>query len=215
MILRSMRQLTRLKLLKEKIFKHVIGSDPEHTMWYLAKRCMFAYWYYMETQRKQAGSSPCWITCVLARAFTEHSPVTRLMRIVHFSMPFIDQARGLFEAIVAAVGVEFSQGSCLWSRDNPTTETAAVAIVAELGERLQRRSKVLKRRSLEAAHWAVRSCDIQLAYRSLLILRVLDSDVMPSFAQLLVRAVMYHLSRAGRRRLPRGFTLHQRVLQGA
>lgn len=183
---------------KEKVFSQLLEKDPGLISKYLAKRCTFAYWYFMRTQRKQNVSSLGWMLNVLTRAFIDYVDYAAPSFTValHFAMLFVEEARELFEATITVFGLDTTESNLIWSREAFNVDLRASSIVSELTEMLaEQRPQAIEKWALEATRWAVGACDITIAYRSLVILNSLHTQIMPTFVQLLVNAVLYHLSR--------------------
>ena len=183
---------------KGKVFSQLLEKEPGLISKYLAKRCTFAYWYFMRTQRKQNVSSLSWMLDVLTRAFIDYVDYAAPSFTValHFAMLFVEEARELFEATITVFGLDTTESNLIWSRESFNVEPRASSIVSELSEMLaEQKPQAIEKWAMEATRWAVGACDITIAYRSLVILNSLHAQIMPTFVQLLVNAVLYHLSR--------------------
>ncbi|OHT00499.1 hypothetical protein TRFO_32767 [Tritrichomonas foetus] len=184
--------------IKERTFGQILEREPALISKYLSKRCTFAYWYFMRTQRKLNTSSINWIIPVLTRSFTDFidSAAPNYTACLHYSLLFIEECKELFEALIAVFGLEAVDSQFIWTREGPNNAIHAASIVADILVILvEQKQDAIVKWSQEAIRWAIACCDIKIGYRSLVILNALQTELPQSFIPLIAKAVLYHLSR--------------------
>lgn len=184
--------------IKERIFSQLLEKVPTLISKYLAKRCTFAYWYFLRTYRQLDVSSITWMFPVLTRAFT--SFITQSARhfttVFHFSLLFIEEAGDLFETLINVFGFEVVSSLYIWSQDDEHGCIHATTIITDVVNILkEQKQDAIDKWSQEAFRWAVACCDIKRAYRSLVIFNALNTILPQQYIPLLIKAVQYHLSR--------------------
>jgi hypothetical protein len=111
--------------------------------------------------------------------------------LLHFTLLFIKETSELFEALIAVLDIDVDTNG-MWSEDYQG-DLGIVAMISELIKFFD--DQFIDAWTVEAIRWALGCCDLKTGYHSLVILRSLQSPIAPSFVQLLVSAVLYHLSR--------------------
>ena len=184
--------------IKEKIFTQLLEKDPAVISKYLANRCTFAYWYFLRTDRQLNVHSITWMLRVLTRAFTSFIPdsVPNYTIAFHFSLLFIEEAEDLFEALLGVLNLDSVNSQFIWSIDPSNGSIFAASLVhAIVGIFKEQKQEAIDKWSLEAIRWAVACCDIKIGFRSLVIFNALETILPEQYIHLLIRAVLYHLSR--------------------
>ena len=184
---------------KEKIFKQLLHGEPVIISRYLTKRLSFAYWYFIRTERQLNVSSIKWAINVVTQAFIEYvnASAPRFTLALHFSLLFIEDSKQLYEALISVFALEVIEACFVWTIEGSTGMVRAARIVSEISAMLkEERPEAIEKWSNEAFRWAVGCCDIQIAYRSIVILNALDCSLPAAYTPLLCDAVYYHLGRA-------------------
>ncbi|OHS98790.1 hypothetical protein TRFO_01838 [Tritrichomonas foetus] len=184
--------------IKEKIFTQLLEKEPAIISKYLAKRCTFAYWYFLRTQRQQNVSKLTWALKVLTHGFIDYVDYSapNYTTAIHFSLLFIEEASELFEALIAVFGLETVDSSFIWTKDGASGTIHAASIVSEiLTILMEQKPEAVEKWSQEAIKWAIACCDIKIGYRSLVIFNSLQTKLPTQYIPLLAKAVSYHLSR--------------------
>jgi len=183
---------------KQMIFLLLLEHITRAVIKFLAKRCMFSFWYFLHNYRKQDINEIMWIMPVLIRAFSENPGIAGayFTPVFHFSLLFFEKTQPLYETLFGVFGPSVTD-SIANSGINGAIETKDIpgivkAIRSGLTE--SNSSKAIIKWSKEAMRWASCCNDITIAYRSLLILNYLDSDSDPYFLPLIKQAVCYHLA---------------------
>lgn len=183
---------------KEKIFSQLLENDPAIVSKYLTKRCSFAYWYFMSTQRQQDIASMKWMLPVLTHGFIDYVDYSapNYTIALNFALLFIEEAGELFESLIAVFGLEVVDSVFVWTREGSQGVMIAATIVSEISQILnEQRPEAIEKWANEATRWAIGCRNIKIAYRALVILNALHGSISSSFVSLLCEAVTFHLSR--------------------
>lgn len=183
--------------MKKRIFIQLLDREPLKISKYISKRCTFSYWYFLHTQKGEKISTIKWVVPVLTRAFTDyfassymHAPIC-----FNFALLFIEDCYELFDALCAVFGIETVDRKFIWTVEGNSQITNSAAIVSFLASGLSTQNpEQIISWAHEAITWSVGCNDIKIAYRALVILNSLETELPQSCITLLLKSVLYHLS---------------------
>jgi hypothetical protein len=181
---------------KARIFSDFLEHIPGRIVKYLAKRCSFAYWYFLRTDKIKDISAIAWMFPLLTQAWIDFSDSVQPLigYLLHFSLLFVEEPRDLFFAVSESFGIGNWDPAYVWSQEGVSGTVRATGIVGTILAKLnQDRPKVVNKWNGEAARWVVGCREVKLGYRSLLILNALGGSISAPFVSLLCDAVYYHL----------------------
>ncbi|KAK8889609.1 hypothetical protein M9Y10_034360 [Tritrichomonas musculus] len=184
--------------MKKRIFLNLLPKDPFLISKFLAKRMTFAYWYFMQTQLRQKDiKTITWIAPVLAHAFNYFFEYVSHHFIVclHFSLLFIEECDELFEALLDAFRFEFVDSQFVWTHEGPKKIMQAAYIVSSIASYLaEKNPNEIINWTEEAIRWSVACNDVKVGYRSLYILKILQTELPQNIFPMIAKAVSYHMS---------------------
>lgn len=213
--------------LKKQIFDVLLERNPSLITKYLAERCSFCYWYFLETQpdaknRKSFGywkltgnsstnldeitdnenenevdeSNVNWLPSLLNESFISYNDEISndsFVLSINYSILFIEKAHELFETLMLLLGIDdIFEERYFWAPEKSDGEIVAKKVVRKIGKKLSPESIDIW--TQEATKWVVACHDIQIGYRSLVILNCLNGTLESNFESFLFEAVLYHLS---------------------
>ncbi|KAK8891665.1 hypothetical protein M9Y10_028885 [Tritrichomonas musculus] len=208
--------------LKKRIFQVLLEKNPGLITKYLAERCSFCYWYFLETQpdernRKSFGywkltgqasttfdeneeekddENANWLPTLLTESFISYNDEISnesFVLSINYSILFIEKAHELFETLMLLLGIDdIFEERYFWAPDKSDGEIVVKKVVRKIGKKLSPQSIDIW--TQEVTKWVVACHDIQIGYRSLVILNCLNGTLEPNFEIFLFESVSYHLS---------------------
>lgn len=186
--------------IKQKIFEKLLDKDPKMITKFLIKRCSFAFWYFIKTQRRSNLSFQSWMLKVLARSFIDYKKeaTKKFVLAFHYSLLFIEKAGELFNALIEVLNLEPVDSCYVWTSDTDIENSmgATTIIFNSINKIKETNPRAIEKWSLEATRWAVACNDLRIAHRSLIILNCLEYPLDTSFTRLLSSSVLYFLNHA-------------------
>lgn len=186
--------------IKERIFSQQLERNPQLITKYLAKRCSFSFWYFLQTEQNQNINSIMWILPVLTRAFTDYVGTEDLVElhyttVIHFTLLFIEKSYNFFEDLISVFEPEFADSVLQLTPDLEGGAINVGEVASKIAEGLHEIAPAANQQwSQEAFKWGVCCNDIKAATRSLVVFNALRGEFLPTYAPILIDAAAYHVS---------------------